>query len=147
MDSGMVVEQERRPSFDPLTPLLPRELCWILDRSFACEVIDLTHCVLIFLFICRVCLLFQMEWHAGNTLSQTVYTLLYVHHLANIDPDLVQYPQQGQALRDFEGLTTIVLRSAVVALLKCCDLTWRELSKGKVHEVRLIHFETSNDFY
>lgn len=38
MDSGMILEQERKPPFDPLIPLLPQELCWILDRSFACEV-------------------------------------------------------------------------------------------------------------
>lgn len=84
-----------------------------------------------------------MEWHAGNTLSQTVYTLLYVHHLASIDPDLVQYPLQGSALRAFEGLTTVVLRSAVIGLLKCCDLTWRELSKNKVHDVCVLHCDIS----
>ncbi|THH31863.1 hypothetical protein EUX98_g2309 [Antrodiella citrinella] len=105
MDSGMIHEQVRKPPFDPLTPLLPQELCWILDRSFACE----------------------MEWHAGNTLSQTVYTLLYVHSLPQIDPELIQYPTNGQALRAFEGMITIALRSAVIGLLKCCDLTWLQL--------------------
>ena len=34
----MILEEQRRPSFDPLTPLLPEEVCWLLDRSFACEV-------------------------------------------------------------------------------------------------------------
>ena len=34
----MLLEENRRPPFDPLTPLLPEEVCWILDRSFACEV-------------------------------------------------------------------------------------------------------------
>ena len=83
------------------------------------------------------CLLFQMEWHAGNTLSQTVYTLLYVHHLAGMDPDLMHFPQNGQTQRVHEGLITMVLRPAVIGLLKCCDLSWREMSKGKVLEVRI----------
>lgn len=39
MDSGMLLEQDNaRPAFEPLSPLLPEELCWIIDRSFACEV-------------------------------------------------------------------------------------------------------------
>ena len=38
MDSGMQIEQDTFTQFDPLTPLLPEELCWMLDRTFACEV-------------------------------------------------------------------------------------------------------------
>jgi hypothetical protein len=39
LDSGVVIDDEdKRPPFDALTPLLPEEICWILDRSFAYEV-------------------------------------------------------------------------------------------------------------
>lgn len=39
MDSGATLPaEEQRPPFDPLTPLLPEEVCWILDRILACEV-------------------------------------------------------------------------------------------------------------
>lgn len=38
MDSGMVLEGAQRPPFDPLAPLLPEEVGWILDRSISCEV-------------------------------------------------------------------------------------------------------------
>jgi len=38
LDSGLILEAEHRPAFDPLMPLLPQELCWILDRSFSYEV-------------------------------------------------------------------------------------------------------------
>ena len=40
MDSGMIVEEHKKPSFDPLEPMLPEEICWLIDRSFACEVND-----------------------------------------------------------------------------------------------------------
>ena len=39
MDSGAPLPSgEQQPNFDPLTPLLPEEVCWILDRAMACEV-------------------------------------------------------------------------------------------------------------
>ena len=38
MDSGMALEEAQRPPFDPLAPLLPEEVGWILDRSISCEV-------------------------------------------------------------------------------------------------------------
>ena len=44
MDSGMTIESERRPPFNPLEPMLPQEICWILDRAFACEVIRNSPC-------------------------------------------------------------------------------------------------------
>ena len=37
-DSGLALLDESRPPFKPLTPLLPEEVCWIIDRAFACEV-------------------------------------------------------------------------------------------------------------
>ncbi|KAJ3488544.1 hypothetical protein NLI96_g2764 [Meripilus lineatus] len=112
MDSGMILEQADRPTFEPLTPLLPQEICWILDTSLSCE----------------------MEWHNGNTLSQTVFTLLYTHHLGDIDPDLVMQDKVFEDPQRPIGLVTIVLRAAVLGLLKCCDFAWRELSQGKVHD-------------
>ena len=76
-----------------------------------------------------------MEWHNGNTLSQTVFTLLYTHHLGDIDPDLVMQDKVFEDPQRPIGLVTIVLRAAVLGLLKCCDFAWRELSQGKVHDV------------
>lgn len=131
MDSGMLLEQDERPPFDPLAPLLPEELCWILDRSFACEVsapITYAHTPPYFGT--------QMGWYAGNTLSQTVYTLLYVHALQDINPDLLppSYFYASDPARPLQ-LITLILRPAVFALLKSCDLVWRELSKKRVHDV------------
>ncbi|KDQ59783.1 hypothetical protein JAAARDRAFT_33351 [Jaapia argillacea MUCL 33604] len=112
MDSGMVTEDEPTPSFNPLTPLLPEEVCWILDRSLACE----------------------MEWHTGNALSQTVFTLVYVHHMQDINPEYMVFGHDEEdPLRPLE-LITIVLRAGVTGLLKSCDLAWRELSKARVKD-------------
>ncbi|KAI9069479.1 Mak10-domain-containing protein [Trametes sanguinea] len=112
LDSGMILEEQRRPPFNPLTPLLPEEVCWILDRSFACE----------------------MEWHAGKTLSQSVFTLLFVHHLPDINPEYLPAVEHDDPARP-QWLLTVVVRAAMLGLLKCCDLAWRELSKNRVNDV------------
>lgn len=78
-----------------------------------------------------------MEWHAGNVLPHTVFTLLYVHHLRDIDPDMVPFLSSSDPSRPLE-LVTVVLRAAVAGLLKCCDLSWRELSAGGLHDVSLL---------
>lgn len=33
-------------------------------------------------------------------------------------------------------LLTLVLRGAILGMLKCCDLAWRELAKGGAYDVR-----------
>ncbi len=38
LDTGLVPQEYLRPPFDPITPLLPEEVCWILDRAMAFEV-------------------------------------------------------------------------------------------------------------
>jgi hypothetical protein len=39
MDSGLILDEDsERPQFNPLAPLLPEEVCYILDRAIACEV-------------------------------------------------------------------------------------------------------------
>lgn len=80
-----------------------------------------------------------MAWHEGNLLSHSVFTLAYIHELPKIDPDHIPPPDYDTAdpARPRE-LITVVLRSAIIGLLKCCDLSWRELSKGGVQDVRPI---------
>lgn len=76
----------------------------------------------------------QTEFHAGNLLSHTIFTFLYVHHLPDIEPDLLPSTSEHDPLCPRE-LVTLVLRSAVQGLLKSCDLSWRELSKGGMQDV------------
>ena len=78
-----------------------------------------------------------MEWHAGYTLSQTIFTCMYVHALTDFDPDLVS----REELRGVDNaqpieLVTVILRASILGLLKCCDLSWREFNKGNVYDVR-----------
>ncbi|KAK2460682.1 hypothetical protein APHAL10511_007152 [Amanita phalloides] len=108
LDTGFVNDDENPSAFDPLTPMLPEEICWILDRAFACEA----------------------GWHTGRLLSHTVFTLTYIHELPNMEVDLSSSSFSPiDPLRPME-LVTAVLRPAVQGLLKCCDLAWRELSTG-----------------
>ncbi|KAJ7145006.1 Mak10 subunit, NatC N-terminal acetyltransferase-domain-containing protein [Mycena crocata] len=111
LDSGMAGAAEQRPPFDPWASLLPQEICWIIDRSFS----------------------YEMLWHAGNTLAHTVFTCLYALVVSEIHPDLMSYSLNNDPLRPPQ-LIPVVLRAAMCALLKCCDLSWRELSKGHVHD-------------
>lgn len=131
----MILEEQRRPPFDPLTPLLPEEVCWLLDRSFACEVNDprCRYVVLYHSFHVNLVLL-QMEWHAGKTLSQSVYTILFVHQLPDINPEYLGSEEEDDPQRP-RCLTTVVVRAGILGLLKCCDFAWRELSKNRVHDV------------
>ena len=40
LDSGLArsLDEEPTVTFDPNSPLLPEEVCWLLDRAFATEV-------------------------------------------------------------------------------------------------------------
>lgn len=90
-----------------------------------------------------------MEWHGGNLLSHTVFTLLYTQQLAEIEVDFMPPPQMTE--RDYTHppeLIYVVLRACVMGLLKCCDLSWRELSKNAVQDVCsfLPYFYSLNNF-
>ncbi|KAI6095245.1 Mak10 subunit, NatC N-terminal acetyltransferase-domain-containing protein [Pisolithus croceorrhizus] len=121
-DSGLVLLDDSRPPFDPFVPLLPEEVCWIIDRAFSCELRLLRDFIL------------QMAWHTGYTLSQTVFSFLYVRALPDIDPDIISpHHHDPDRTRPVE-LISVVLRASVLGLLKCCDLAWRELVKGNVYD-------------
>lgn len=75
-----------------------------------------------------------MEWHAGYTLPQTIYSCLYVHYLTDIEPEGFPFQEHQESARP-SALVTVVLRAGVIALLKCCDLSWREINGGRLHDV------------
>jgi hypothetical protein len=133
MDSGIDRTEYPKGDFNPYALLLPEEVCWIIDRTFAAEV-----------HIC--CSLeskltaLKMSWHSGHSLSQTVFTCLYTHE---IGPGRMWYGNQSNigrirlerdARRPIQ-LVSLVLKAAIYGLLKSCDLAWRELTKNHVIEV------------
>lgn len=134
LDNGMAQYGNLPPQFDCYAPLLPEEVCWILDRAFAAEVSrphqwhQKTHNQA----FCK------MTWHKGYALSQTIYTLLYVHGLENLEPSRWYRFQKDLADNERPGfLVTDILRAGVLGLVKSCDMAWRELSKRHIYEVCL----------
>ncbi|KAJ6606132.1 Mak10 subunit, NatC N-terminal acetyltransferase-domain-containing protein [Mycena vulgaris] len=77
LDSGMAGEADQRPPFDVWEPLLPQEICWIIDRAFS----------------------YEMLWHAGNTLAHTVFTCLYALVISEMHPDVLPYGLNNDVLR------------------------------------------------
>ncbi len=73
-----------------------------------------------------------MEWHAGNLLSNTVFTLVHVHEIPQLDSDLIPYDSADKA-RPVE-LLSIVLKTYVIGLLKCCGVAWDALNRGSLHD-------------
>lgn len=90
-----------------------------------------------------------MSWHTGLALSQTVYTLQYVHYLGDLGQphfrveratQLDDTPYDSEGLERPLKLVTLVLRASVFGLLKCCDLVWRENARDHVVDVSTISF-------
>lgn len=119
MDSALVppgVTPPEVPFTDPNAPLLAEEVCWVLDRTMSAE----------------------MGWHSGYALSQTLYTSLYMHQITPISQGGT-LPQYFPAWRHDPsrpiGLVSIVLQAGLMAIVKTCDMVWRELSKGSVFDL------------
>ena len=74
-----------------------------------------------------------MEWHAGSTLSQTVYTFLYGHAIAEMHPDYLLNFEEDSS-RPIE-LVTVVLRATALTLMKTCGVAWAVMAKGCIHDV------------
>ncbi|KAG9126713.1 hypothetical protein FRC07_002256 [Ceratobasidium sp. 392] len=114
MDSALVppgVTPPEVPFTDPNAPLLAEEVCWVLDRTMSAE----------------------MGWHSGYALSQTLYTSLYMHQIAPVSPhDVVPqcFPSWTYDPSRPIALVSIVMQAGLMAIVKTCDMVWRELSKG-----------------
>ena len=74
-----------------------------------------------------------MEWHAGNTLSQTLYTFLYGHAVAEMHTDYL-LNVEDDPLRPIE-LVTVVLRAVALAVMKRCSTAWAGMAKGGIRDV------------
>jgi len=103
MDSGFLLPGETlEDDYDTLAPLLPEEVIGIMDQL----------------------LCYEMAWHTGYPLSQTLFTSLYIDKLLWPEPKTVEEAQfyrgnLGDGKRPDALLE--VLRAYCLAVLKCCD--------------------------
>jgi len=103
MDSGFLQPGETlEDDYDPLKPLLPEELVGIMDQL----------------------LCYEMAWHTGYPLSQTLFTSVYIDRL--LWPESKSIPEaqfyRGDIPDEKRPDTLLdVLRAYCLALIKCCD--------------------------
>ncbi|ORY95835.1 Mak10 subunit, NatC N-terminal acetyltransferase-domain-containing protein [Syncephalastrum racemosum] len=108
MDTGMVLENTSSVPFDVQQRLTPEQLLWIMDRLLSCE----------------------MAWMSGHSLSQTIYTCLYFHHV----PALATEPPANLNMDDPVDVIYTVLKAYILATVRCCQLVWSEMTLGNVYE-------------
>lgn len=101
MDSGFLQPGETlEDDYDPLKPILPQELIGIMDQL----------------------LCYEMAWHTGYPLSQTLFTSIHLDRLLWPEPKVLEKAQffRGK-IAEPPGLLHEVLRAYCLAVIKCCD--------------------------
>ncbi|KAF2280481.1 amino-acid N-acetyltransferas-like protein subunit Mak10 [Westerdykella ornata] len=103
MDSGFLQPGETlEDEYDTLAPLLPEEVLGIMDQL----------------------LCYEMAWHTGYTLSQTLFTSVYIDKLLWPEPktlEQVQFYRGSVPGSRRPGPLLEVLRAYCLGLVKCCD--------------------------
>lgn len=103
MDSGFLQPGETlEDDFDPLITLLPEELIGIMDQL----------------------LCYEMAWHTGYPLSQTLFTSVYIDRLLWPETKILAQAQfyRGEVPDEKRPGTLLeVLRAYCLALVKGCD--------------------------
>lgn len=103
MDSGFLQQGESlEDDYDPLTPLLPDEVIGIMDQL----------------------LCYEMAWHTGYPLSQTLFTSVYIDRLLWPEPKAfasAQFYRGDISDEKRPGTLLEVLRAYCLALIKGCD--------------------------
>ncbi|KAF9701410.1 hypothetical protein EKO04_000052 [Ascochyta lentis] len=104
MDSGFLEPGETlEDNYDTSTPLLPEELIGIMDQL----------------------LCYEMAWHTGYPLSQTLFTSVYIDKLLWPEPKTLEQSQflpNGESAHGPSAQALLqVLRAYCLALIKGCD--------------------------
>jgi hypothetical protein len=103
MDSGFLEPGETlEDDYDTLAPLLPEELIGIMDQL----------------------LCYEMAWHTGYPLSQTLFTSVYIDKLLWPETKVLEQAQfyRGEIPNDRRpGPLLEVLRAYCLAVIKGCD--------------------------
>ncbi|RUS20438.1 Mak10 subunit, NatC N-terminal acetyltransferase-domain-containing protein [Endogone sp. FLAS-F59071] len=110
MDTGMVIKEDSHRPFDPSVRLSEREVIFVMDRLLCCET----------------------TWLTGQSLSQTLFTCLYCHHVFSLTPENIMAAKGADD--PASELVYVVLKAYILATVRCCLLIWREMIKGNVYE-------------
>lgn len=80
-----------------------------------------------------------MTWHSGHSLSQTLFTCMYFHHVLELNSGLFINNSNYDSTQDPNSpieFVILVLKAYVLGTVKCSHLVWDEMTKGNVYEVR-----------
>ncbi|KAL9632701.1 MAG: hypothetical protein Q9164_005152 [Protoblastenia rupestris] len=132
MDSGYLADGETlEDKYDVLRDLSPEEVIGIMDQL----------------------LCFEMAWHMGFPLSQSLFTSHYIDHLLWPEPKNLDEARFDRGNKTAKGnkLLHIVLRAYCLSLIKTCDFVHRRLSHEKLFEEEdfvshLFHRNLLSDF-
>lgn len=114
MDSGFLQPGETlEDDYDALKPLLPEEVIGIMDQL----------------------LCYEMAWHQGYPLSQTLFTSVYIDKLLWPDPRSLEEAQfyRGDIKVATEAMHDI-LRAYCLATIKCCDFVITKITSRDYFE-------------
>lgn len=103
MDSGLLQPGETLyDTFDVLSDLLPEEVIGIMDQLFQ----------------------YEMAWHSGYPLSQSLFLCHYIDVLLWPEPKSLEDCQfyRGQRPDAADRPLSLVLRAYCIGLIKCCNL-------------------------
>ncbi|OZJ06345.1 hypothetical protein BZG36_00713 [Bifiguratus adelaidae] len=109
MDTGMVLDSDKnKVPYNVHQPLDASQVLYIMDELFCCE----------------------STWLTGQSLSQTIYTCNYFHHVKELDAKKIDSSDP----RKPPELVSVVLKGYIVATIKCCHVIWKEMNRGNVYE-------------
>lgn len=116
MDSGFLQPGETlEDDYDTLAPLLPEEVLGIIDQL----------------------LCYEMAWHTGYPLSQTLFTSVYIDKLLWPEPQTLEQAQffRGPVPESRRpGPLLEMLRAYCLGVVKCCDFVIAKITAGNYFE-------------
>lgn len=81
--------------------------------------------------------LFQVAWHKGYPLSQTLFTSIHIDRLLSPEPKQLADSQFVRSLQDGnKDFTNKLFRAYCLGLIKCCDLVHTLITSQHYYEAR-----------
>lgn len=131
MDSGYLAPGETfQDSYDISRKLSSAEVVGIMDQLLCHEVLEDLQ------VLCKSGAdLYQMAWHMGSPLSQSLFTSVYIDKLLWPEPRVLTDAQFFPGGDDDAPLLQRILRAYCLGLVKCCDFVHKQISSEHCYEV------------